>query len=241
MDGVLNLDKPAGISSAKALYRVRKILGQRKSGHAGTLDPAAEGVLILCLGKGTKLVESMMDLPKVYRAAARLDVTSSSYDSDRPLIDVPISAIPSRAAVEAALARFRGEIEQMPPAVSALKIGGTPAYKLERAGKPVELRPRCVTIYWTELHRYEWPVVEFSMGCGRGTYVRSVVRDLGKLLHAGGCLTALARLAVGPFRRCDGFSIERLEGMAAPATAVIPLERAKELIAAARGANPASA
>src|SRR5262249_39455968 len=142
MDGVLNLDKPPGITSAKALYRVRRVLGERKSGHAGTLDPAAEGVLIICLGKATKLVEAMMDLPKVYRATARLDVTSTSFDSDRPLIPVRVDAAPDESAVRAALAQFEGEIEQVPPAVSALKVGGRAAYELERKGKPVTLAPR---------------------------------------------------------------------------------------------------
>src|SRR5262245_31060474 len=115
MDGLLILDKPAGISSAQALYRVRKLLGERKSGHAGTLDPAAEGVLLICLGKATKLVESMMDLPKVYRATARLDVTSSSFDSDRPLVPVAVERQPDEPTLRAALFRFEGEIEQIPP------------------------------------------------------------------------------------------------------------------------------
>src|SRR5215510_3070569 len=129
MDGLLVLDKPAGISSAKALYRVRSILKQRKSGHAGTLDPAATGVLILCLGKSTKLVEELMGLPKTYAAAARLDVTSSSFDSDRELIPVPVARIPSANEVQAACAAQVGTILQTPPAVSAIKVGGRAAYK----------------------------------------------------------------------------------------------------------------
>jgi tRNA pseudouridine55 synthase len=230
MDGVLIVDKPRGISSAKALYRVRKILGQRKSGHAGTLDPAADGVLILCLGKATKLVEAMMDLPKIYRATARLDVTSTSFDSDRPLVEVPIQAVPGETQIRAALARFEGEIEQVPPAVSALKIGGRPAYELERKGKPVVLAPRRVRIYWTHLHRLSWPEVDFEMACGRGTYVRAIVRDLGAILQTGGCLTSLSRLAVGPFRREDAITLERLESAAAPAEGVIPIGMAEDLL-----------
>ena len=183
MDGVINLHKPIGLTSAKTLYRVRKITRVRKSGHAGTLDPAAEGVLILCQGQATKLVETLMDHPKVYRATARLDVTSDSFDSDRELRPVAIERPPTAAQVAAACRELEGEIMQVPPAVSALKVGGQPAYKLERAGKPPKLDPRPVQIYWLHVHRYEWPEVDFEMACGRGTYVRAVIRDLGAALN----------------------------------------------------------
>ena len=130
MDGLINLNKPTGITSAKALYQVRSITKVRKSGHAGTLDPAATGVLVLCLGKATKLVESMMNQPKVYRATARLDVTSESFDSDRPLVPVEVKCVPTADDVRLACERFVGEIEQVPPKISAIKVGGVPAYKL---------------------------------------------------------------------------------------------------------------
>lgn len=191
---------------------MRKVVGQRKSGHAGTLDPAAEGVLLLCLGKATKLVELLMGLPKTYVAEARLDVTSESFDSDRPLIPVPVERVPTRGDVEEALKGFVGETEQTPPMVSALKIGGQPAYKLARRGKTVELKPRRVRIESITLTAYEWPRVAFTMTCGRGTYVRAVARDLGARLGAGGCLTALARTAIGPFRAADAWTLARLGG-----------------------------
>ena len=120
MDGIINLNKPVGITSAKALYRVRSLTRQRKSGHAGTLDPAASGVLVICLGKATKLVESIMDQPKVYRATARLDVTSESFDSDRPLIPVEVANVPTLETVQAACTSFEGTIEQVPPQISAI-------------------------------------------------------------------------------------------------------------------------
>ena len=211
MDGLINFNKPIGITSAKALYRVRKLTGERKSGHAGTLDPGARGVLILCLGKATKLVELLMDQPKVYRATARFDVTSESFDSDRPLIEVPVNAIPDDATLRGVFNRFEGEIQQVPPTISAIKVGGQPAYKRTRAGKPPKLDPRPVRIYWLHIHRYAWPEIDFEMACGRGTYVRSLIRDVGEALKAGGCLTSLARTAVGPFDLTSALSFDNLE------------------------------
>lgn len=211
IDGIINLYKPRGISSAKALYRVRKLNGQRKSGHAGTLDPLAEGVLVLCLGQATKLVERIMELPKVYRATARLDVTSISHDSDAALAAVDVPRIPSDAEVRAALAEFVGEIFQTPPVVSALKLNGQPAYRLTRRGTPPVLAPRLVRVYWIELVSFSWPAIEFVMACGRGTYVRALIRDLGVALGTGGCLTGLRRERVGGFSVADSYTFDQLE------------------------------
>ena len=232
MDGLVNLNKPVGITSAKALYRVRKITRVRKSGHAGTLDPAADGVLILCLGKATRLVEALMDQPKVYRAAARLDVTSESFDSDRPLVEVAVAAPPDEDALRAACRSFEGVIEQVPPAISAIKVGGRPAYKLNRAGQTVELKARPVQIYWLHVWRYDWPDLEFELACGRGTYVRALIRDLGAALDTGGCLTALTRTAVGPFCLEDARTFEYLQNARDPDEYLIPLEHARKLLAA---------
>ncbi len=230
MDGLLNLYKPTGITSAKALYRVRALTGQRKSGHAGTLDPAAEGVLILCLGKATKLVERLMTARKCYHAAARLDVTSSSFDSDRALEHVPIERIPSAAELHAVCAALIGRIQQIPPAVSALKVQGRPAYKLERAGKAVELAPRWVEVYALRVTRYEWPLLEFETECGRGTYIRALIRDIGAALHVGGCLSGLVRTAIGKFTAADAWTLEALREPGAPQRALISMERAQALL-----------
>jgi tRNA pseudouridine55 synthase len=232
MDGLINLNKPLGVTSAKALYRVRKITRVRKSGHAGALDPAAAGVLVICLGRATRLVEALMDQPKVYRASARLDVTSESFDSDRPLVEVPVAQVPDEAAVRAACQRFEGAVAQVPPTISAVKVGGRPAYKRARAGETVELRARRVQIYWLHLRRYAWPLLEFELACGRGTYVRALIRDLGAALGTGGCLTALTRIAVGPFRLPDARTFTDLEKASDPSEYVIPLERARDLLAA---------
>lgn len=236
MDGIINLNKPAGITSAKAVYRVRKLTGQRKSGHAGTLDPGARGVLLICLGRATKLVESLMDLRKAYRTTARLDVTSESLDADSDLRPVEVVRTPARAAVEAALSQFLGRIEQVPPAISALKVGGRPAYKLTRAGKAPALAPRLVTVYGLKLISYDWPHVELEITGGRGTYIRALVRDLGATLGTGGCLTELSRTAIGPFQQSAASSFEQL------ATAIdagntdwlTPVDRAQTLIDDAR-------
>ena len=237
VDGVLILNKPVGITSAKALYRVRKVLGQRKSGHGGTLDPGATGVLLILLGKATKLTESIMDLPKVYRASARLDVTSESYDSDYPLTPIDVQSIPTEQDVRATAGRFVGEIQQTPPAISAIKIGGRPAYKLARKGDHVELKPRQVHIYWLTVHRYAWPELDFEMCCSRGTYVRSLIRDWGAVLGCGGCLTSLNRSAIGPFTLGHAVTLEALDAAGA-GDSLLDLPRAKATIEAGAGCVP---
>lgn len=220
-----------GITSAKALYRVRSIIGQLKSGHAGTLDPAASGVLVLCLGAATKLVESIMGQPKVYRATARLDVTSESFDSDRPLHPCAIASIPDAQQIAAALATIERSVEQLPPSVSALKIGGVPAYKMRAADAQAALAPRPVKIHWLRLHTYDWPDIDFEVCCGRGTYIRAIVRDLGAFLAVGGCLTSLVRTRVGPFEVENAWTFERL-AVAEPSACLIPLSAARDLLEA---------
>lgn len=230
LDGIINFNKPTGITSAKALYKVRSITQQRKSGHAGTLDPGASGVLVLCLGRATKLVERIMDQPKVYCTTARLDVTSESYDADRELIPVTVSEPPTEAAIRHALARFEGTIQQLPPQISAIKIGGVPSYKLARKGRSAELTPRPVRVYWVHFHRYEYPEVEFEMCCGRGTYVRAIIRDLGDTLGTGGCLTSLVRTRIGPFSQDQAWTVDALASAASPADYLIELDECKRLL-----------
>ena len=233
MDGIINLNKPTGITSAKALYRVRSLTGQRKSGHAGSLDPAASGVLVLCLGRATKLVEAIMDQPKVYRAVARLDVTSESFDADRPLIPVHVAVVPTTESVRAACRGFVGTIEQTPPTISAIKIGGVPAYKRRADAAPLVLSPRRVTVYWIHLHAYAWPNVDFELCCGRGTYVRALIRDVGERLGTGGCLTSLVRRQVGPFTEGEAWTLEALKTATLPDTYLIELNRAAALLSPA--------
>jgi tRNA pseudouridine55 synthase len=234
LHGLINLHKPVGITSAKSVYRVRSITRQRKSGHAGTLDPGASGVLIICLGRATKLVERLMDLPKVYRATARLDVTSESLDSDRPWQPVEVAHVPEEQEVRQACAAFEGLIQQVPPDISAVKVGGRPAYRRARRREPLELKPRPVTVYWVDVHRYAWPDLDFELACGRGTYVRALIRDLGGALSTGGCLTSLVRSQVGPFTLDEAWTFERLGAADDPGRYVIPIERAGAVLSDAR-------
>ena len=231
LDGIINLDKPTGITSAKAVYRVRSITGQRKSGHAGSLDPAASGVLVVCLGKATKLVELIMDQPKVYRATARLDVTSDSFDADRPLVPVDVADIPTPDALAQACRSFEGTIEQVPPQISAVKVGGVPAYKRARRNQPVKLTARPVRIYRLHVHAFTWPQIEFEVACGRGTYVRALIRDLGHQLGTGGCLTSLVRRRVGPFTAEEAWSFDALRAAEGPGAYLIDLDQARRWLA----------
>ena len=208
---------------------MRRVTGQRKSGHTGTLDPGADGVLVICLGRATKLVERVMDLPKTYLARARLDVTSTSYDAGREMTPVEVARVPSVEELRAAAAGMVGLIQQVPPAVSAIKVAGRPAYRLERAGRPPELAPRPVRVYRLEVREYRWPELVFEVACGRGTYVRALIRDLGAALGAGGCLTGLTRTAVGPFTLEEAWTVERMAACGA-AEYLVPLARALELL-----------
>lgn len=206
LDGVLNLYKPTGLLSARYCYRLRPILGQRRVGHAGTLDPFADGVLVACLGKATKLVEKLMALPKTYAATLRLGVTNATFDPEHALQPVAGAADPGRAAIDRALAALTGEIEQVPPAYSAVKIQGKPAYFRARraaarneSAAPLAIRPKSVRIDAIEVANYDWPELTVIIRCGRGTYIRAIARDLGAALQCGAVCTALRRSAVGPF------------------------------------------
>lgn len=231
VEGIINLNKPTGITSAKALYRVRSMTGERKSGHAGTLDPAASGVLVLCLGKATKLVETIMNQPKTYRATARLDVTSESFDCDRPLKPVEATAIPTIETIRSAFANFEGVFDQIPPQISAVKVGGVPAYKRKAGDGLTHLAPKRVTVYWLHVHNFDWPSIDFEVCCGRGTYLRGIIRDLGLRLGTGGCLTSLIRTRVGPFTIEDAWSLESLRGATAPSEYLMEVQRVHEALA----------
>lgn len=200
-EGIVNVNKPAGWSSAKAVAVVRGYLGGRrcKMGHAGTLDPQAEGVLVLLAGRACHLCELLIDAGKEYEAAIRLGATSTTDDSEGTVAESAGAAAPSADRLTAALRAFVGEIRQRPPAHSALKIGGKRAYKLARRGRAVATPERTVTVHQIELLGYDWPTVRVRIDCGRGTYVRSIARDLGEALGVGGYLAELKRTRVGPF------------------------------------------
>lgn len=238
LDGIVNLDKPFGITSARALDQVRIVTHQRKSGHGGTLDPLATGVLLICLGRSTKLVEMIMDQPKVYRATARFDVTSVGYDMERELVPVEIERVPTQVELLDACRTFEGTIQQVPPDRSAVKIGGVPAYKLSARGKTLDLQPRIVNIHWLHMHSYSWPTVDLEMSCSRGTYVRSLIRDLGAKLGVGGCLTSLERRRVGLFTVEQACSVESMRARRDELDFVIPHEQAVNMMAVGQQAIP---
>jgi tRNA pseudouridine55 synthase len=197
--GILNFNKPRGLTSFSAIGPVRNGTGQRRVGHAGTLDPLADGVLLICVGAATRVIEYLMDLPKVYRATVHLGIETDTYDAEGKVVathDVDVS----EDAVREALGRFVGEIDPQPPAYSAVKVGGRPAYQLARRGEELDLRPRRVMVYRIDLLRFAPPEIEIEVECGRGTYVRSLAHDLGQALGCGAHLALLTRTRVGPFR-----------------------------------------
>jgi tRNA pseudouridine55 synthase len=212
MDGILNVDKPSGLTSARAVGRVKLLLPPRiRAGHAGTLDPFATGVLLVLVGTATRSFDALMGEPKTYEAVLQFGATTPTDDPDSAPTPTPGASPPPLSAVEQAVASFVGLIRQKPPAFSALKIGGRRAYDLARRGKPVELAEREVRIDRIELLEYAWPTASLRVQCGRGTYIRALARDLGAKLGVGAYLTALRRTAIGPYSTADSVTLQRLE------------------------------
>lgn len=199
MIGFLLIDKPANISSHDVIRQLRRVTGVRRIGHAGTLDPLATGLLVVAVGRAARLLEYAQGLPKRYRAVVRLGQSTLSYDAETEVVvERPFTHITPRQ-IEDALAHFRGDILQKPPAYSAIKRDGQPLYKLARKGEDVTVEPRPVTIYELSLLETRLPELVLDVQCGSGTYIRSLAHDLGEALGCGGHLTALRRTAVGDF------------------------------------------
>lgn len=211
VDGWLVLDKPAGISSAAALGRVRRALNAAKAGHAGTLDPLATGVLVIALGEATKLISSVVDAKKAYRFTIRWGEARSTDDSEGEVTETSPRR-PSEAEIRAALPAFHGSIAQTPPAYSAIKLAGKPAYARSRAGESVNMVPRTVFIDRLALVSIQdIDHAEFLVSCGKGTYIRSLARDIAVALGTVGHVGSLRRLAVGRFTEDRAISLENLE------------------------------
>ncbi len=211
MDGILNINKPRGKTSFGVVAIVRRLSGERRVGHAGTLDPEATGVLPVCIGKATRIVEFLMSSTKTYRAEVELGVTTDTYDATGRVIQRgDISGI-DRQQVEAALGSFRGRILQIPPMYSAVKHNGRPLYELARAGKTVERTGRPIEIHDLELIDWQTPVATVEVVCGKGTYIRSLAHDLGQALGCGAMLRTLARLRCGLFDIENAVSLPELE------------------------------
>ncbi|MBU4483925.1 tRNA pseudouridine(55) synthase TruB [bacterium] len=199
MDGILIINKPSGPSSAKIVSEVKKILGAKKVGHAGTLDPLASGVLVLCINKATKLASKFLIDDKEYRVTMKLGESTDTYDSEGKVSKIREVDPGIVCRIQGVLAKYLGEIEQMPPKYSALKINGTPAYKLAREGKEVKLKPRRVIIHDIHLEFIDIPLMTLKVSCSKGTYIRSLVYDIGEDLGCGAHVTGLVRLKSGRF------------------------------------------
>ena len=210
MDGLLNLNKPCGWTSFQVVKTVRKLSGERKVGHTGTLDPSARGVLLLCLGKATKVSSHLLAEDKEYLARIRLGETTDTDDATgRRLSSSPIPLM-GRGRMEEICMSFVGETEQTPPLFSALKFGGERLYKIARRGGSVELKPRMVEIKKMSLINYELPIIEIRVACSKGTYIRALARDIGRKAGCGAYLLSLVRTRLGDFSIEDALEIEEL-------------------------------
>lgn len=198
VDGVLLLDKPLGWSSNQALQRVKTFYRAERAGHTGTLDPLATGLLPIALGAATRFAQGLLDADKGYRATLRLGVRTATGDAEGEVLEERTVAV-DRAGLEAALARFRGEIEQVPPMYSALKRDGRPLYELARRGETVERAARRVTIHRLALVSFDPPEAVIEVDCSKGTYVRTLAEDIGAALGCGAHLTGLRRTRIGRF------------------------------------------
>jgi tRNA pseudouridine55 synthase len=196
---LLVLNKPAGMSSRQAVNLVQRLSRPAKAGHAGTLDPLATGVLVVCVGGATRLIEFVQRMPKSYSGTFLLGRKSPTEDVEGEMVELPNAPVPMLEEITAAIPRFLGRIEQRPPVFSALKVKGRPAYKLARQGKQVELAARPIEIHRMTVKSYHYPELTLEIDCGSGTYVRSLGRDLAESLGTAAVMSALVRTRIGDF------------------------------------------
>ncbi len=211
MDGILNICKQEGPTSFRIVNRVKRLTGAEKAGHAGTLDPAASGVLPVCLGRATRVTEYLMEYSKAYRAEVEFGKTTDTFDIEGCILSETDPSGITLDHIEAALVRFRGEIRQKPPLYSAIKLDGQPLYKLARAGQEPEVESRTVTVYSIDIIDWCHPVITLDIECSKGTYIRSLAHDLGQVIGCGACMKSLVRTKYGPFRIEEAVTIPELE------------------------------
>ena len=214
MNGLLVIDKPGGMTSHDVVARLRKITGERSIGHLGTLDPMATGVLPLLMGKFTRLAQYFSSAEKSYAGTIRFGFATDTYDAAGEVVGPRVEPQLTLDQVRVAAARFHGKMQQMPPPFSAKKIAGTPAYKLAREGKPVELKPVAVQIVSFEIVALEEAKAQFTMSISAGGYVRSVAHELGRDLGCGAHLSTLRRTAAGALTLADAHTLEELTPLA---------------------------
>ncbi|MBX2984856.1 MAG: tRNA pseudouridine(55) synthase TruB [Bacteroidia bacterium] len=209
-EGILLLNKPLHWTSFDVVKKVRFLIKAAKVGHAGTLDPLATGLVIICTGKTTKLIDSIQAQEKVYTGSFVLGATTDSYDLETVPKPTESYAIPPLTQVEQAAKQLSGTIEQVPPIYSAIKVGGKRAYKYAREGSTLELKSRQVTVHEFAITEFNFPLIGFMIRCSKGTYIRSIAHDLGEILGTGAYLNSLCRTQIGDFRLEDAFTIEGL-------------------------------
>ena len=223
VDGVLLLDKPVGLSSNDALIRAKRVLNAKKAGHTGTLDPFATGLLPLCFGEATKFSQDLLEADKTYEATVHLGIMTNTGDTEGEAIEtLPVDV--TEAQIEAALARFRGPILQVPPMYSALKRDGKAYYEYARAGITLERDARPVTIHGLEFMSYAAPFLKIRVTCSKGTYVRVLGEDIGAALGCGAHLNALRRTQVGPLTIDGMITMEALQAHAEPLSLLAPVD-----------------
>jgi tRNA pseudouridine55 synthase len=221
MDGILNINKPTGMTSHDVVAKVRKLLKQKRVGHAGTLDPAASGVLPICAGQATRVAEYLSESGKAYQATIIFGTVTGTYDSEGAILRTASTHDLTLATIETLLPAMLGEQMQVPPRYSAIKLQGQPAYKRARAGEEVAMEPRPITIHQLEI--IDWqpsqpPVLTLTIECSKGTYIRSFAYDLGELAGCGAYLGGLVRTRSGPFPLSESITLEQLAGAAAQGT-----------------------
>jgi len=212
--GILLLDKPKGISSNAALQQVKNLFNAQKAGHTGSLDPLATGVLPICLGEATKITSYLLDSDKKYQGVAKLGVRTNTADAEGDVLQTRPVPILSDDTIEMAIDSFRGEISQVPPMHSALKLNGKPLYELARQGIEVERKPRNVKIFEFKKLGFENDELEIFVHCSKGTYIRTLAEDLGEILECGAHLSSLRRVAAGPFDIKQTITLDRLTELA---------------------------
>lgn len=213
--GFVVVEKPAGVTSHDIVGAVRRLTGERRVGHAGTLDPAAVGVLPIAVGLATRTVEYLSESSKGYLAEFTFGVTTDSLDGDGTVVDIKNASNITLEQIEQALPQFRGDIQQVPPMHSAIKVDGRPLYERARKGESIDLDARDVTIHTMEIVSWKNPVLEVYIHCSKGTYVRSLARDLGEVLEVGAYMSNLIRVSSGPFTLEDSWSLQELETLIA--------------------------
>lgn len=213
MNLVINLNKPKGITSHQAVEKVRRSSGIKKAGHAGTLDPLATGVLLVCTGEATKITRFLSDLDKEYVVVVKLGEKTDTYDVEGTVTEKTEGFSLGKEDIERILPGFTGTIEQVPPMYSAVKMGGKPLYKLARQGVTVEREKRVVTVHELGITGFNLPFLEMRVSCSKGTYIRSLCNDVGEVLGVGAHITGLERTRIGGFSVADALTLDQVEGL----------------------------